>query len=208
MKFDLQTRLAVADDARNLWQWRNDEVTRKNSPNSEEVSWADHSAWFEAALGDDQKTIYIAEDTISGDGMGMVRFDDDANNTAAVSINLNPEWRGKKIASTFLNEAITQFQRDNTVILTAEIKPHNIPSIRCFERCGFSLYDTFDDVLLFKNKQGIIDAIEAVRSNNNVNWMDLMRLAFRVAPKEAEEILGRINSDDGRISRLVDLLSK
>ncbi len=55
------------------------------------------------------------------------------------------------------------------------------------------------------NKIKIIDEIEAVRANNNVNWMDLLRLAFTAAPKDAKEIVKRINHDDGRIS---DLLKK
>lgn len=54
----------------------------------------------------------------------------------------------------------------------------------------------------------IIDEIQKVRSKNNVNWMDILRLAFTHAPDEARVILSRINKDDNRISELLDLLTK
>lgn len=48
----------------------------------------------------------------------------------------------------------------------------------------------------------IIDQIEAVRSKNNKNWMDLMRLAFKHAPEEAAEIVADIYREDSEISAL------
>ena len=52
------------------------------------------------------------------------------------------------------------------------------------------------------DKLSLIDEIEAVRQNNNVNWMDLLRLAFSAAPQQAKEIVRRINTDDNKISDL------
>ena len=34
----------------------------------------------------------------------------------------------------------------------------------------------------------IIDEIEKVRTRNNVNWMDILRLAFTHAPEEAKKL--------------------
>ena len=53
----------------------------------------------------------------------------------------------------------------------------------------------------------IIDEIEKVRSKNNVNWMDILRLAFQHAPSEARKIMAKINKDDNRISELLEQLS-
>ncbi len=53
----------------------------------------------------------------------------------------------------------------------------------------------------------IIDKIEKIRSNNNINWMNILRLAFKYAPDEAREIVSKINSDDQRISDLLKKLS-
>lgn len=51
----------------------------------------------------------------------------------------------------------------------------------------------------------IIDEIEKVRTRNNVNWMDVLRLAFRHSPDEARNLMKRINTEDKKIS---DLLGK
>ena len=53
----------------------------------------------------------------------------------------------------------------------------------------------------------IIDKIEKIRSKNNVNWMNVLRLAFKVDPKNASKIMKKINYDDKRISNLLKKLS-
>lgn len=53
----------------------------------------------------------------------------------------------------------------------------------------------------------IIDEIEKIRSKNNINWMNLLRLAFRESPEEAREIVSKINMDDNKISQLLKKLS-
>ncbi len=58
-----------------------------------------------------------------------------------------------------------------------------------------------------KNKYlSIIDQIEAVRTKNNKNWMDLLRLAFEHAPKEASEIFMEIFKEDKEVNRLAQEL--
>jgi pseudaminic acid cytidylyltransferase len=52
----------------------------------------------------------------------------------------------------------------------------------------------------------VIDEIEHVRSKNNVNWMDILRLAFIHAPDEAQEVMARINRDDAKVGSLVEKL--
>ncbi len=54
----------------------------------------------------------------------------------------------------------------------------------------------------------IIDEIEKVRSGNNINWMDLLRLAFVHAPEEAKKLTKKINDEDNKISELFEKLSK
>ena len=54
----------------------------------------------------------------------------------------------------------------------------------------------------------IIKKIERVRSKNNVNWMDVLRLSFKHAPKESRKLIKKINSQDKRISSLITQLVK
>ena len=65
----------------------------------------------------------------------------------------------------------------------------------------------------YKNKQieqylKVIDEIEKVRTRNNVNWMDILRLAFTYAPEEAKEVMRKINTSDDKISDLLKKLLK
>lgn len=48
-----------------------------------------------------------------------------------------------------------------------------------------------------------ITRIQTIRSENNGNWMDLLRLAFKHDPKGAAEIMSRIFRDDARVSAVV-----
>tara|TARA_B110000027_G_scaffold125363_1_gene142709 strand:- start:301 stop:489 length:189 start_codon:yes stop_codon:yes gene_type:complete len=54
----------------------------------------------------------------------------------------------------------------------------------------------------------IIDQIEKIRSKNNVNWMDVLRLAFKLDANQAKKIMQKINYDDKKISQLLSKLSK
>ena len=61
---------------------------------------------------------------------------------------------------------------------------------------------------MLKKKQYnlIINKIKKIRSRNNVNWMNILKLAFKHAPKEASKIMGKINLDDKKISTLLKKL--
>ena len=58
------------------------------------------------------------------------------------------------------------------------------------------------------NKEKIIDQIESVRKKNNTNWMNILRIAFKYAPKEASRFFSQINKKDKSISKLANLLTK
>lgn len=54
----------------------------------------------------------------------------------------------------------------------------------------------------------IIDQIEICRSKNNVNWMNILRLAYSKAPRESVKIFSAIYKDDKKISSLAKKLTK
>ena len=54
----------------------------------------------------------------------------------------------------------------------------------------------------------IISKIEKIRSKNNVNWMNLLKLSFKHDPKNAAKIMSNVLNDDKKISSLVKKLSK
>lgn len=52
----------------------------------------------------------------------------------------------------------------------------------------------------------IVDRIEKIRSKNNINWMNLLRLAIRTNHDETMKIVSSIFRDDQKISKLAKKL--
>ena len=54
----------------------------------------------------------------------------------------------------------------------------------------------------------IIDKIENHRKVNNKNWMDILRLSFKVDPYKTSKVVSKIFEVDKKISDLAKKLSK
>jgi len=54
----------------------------------------------------------------------------------------------------------------------------------------------------------LIDAIERIRARNNTHWMNLVRLAFELAPDRARSIMQEIERLDGEVRRLTKELAR
>lgn len=59
-----------------------------------------------------------------------------------------------------------------------------------------------------KNYIKIIDQIQKIRSKNKVNWMNILKLAFKLDPDQDSKIMRKINYDDKQISKLLNKLAK
>ena len=53
-----------------------------------------------------------------------------------------------------------------------------------------------------KKELNIFNKIEKVRSKNNKNWMDLLRLSYEYAPKKTLKILSKIIIKDQTLVKL------
>jgi hypothetical protein len=54
----------------------------------------------------------------------------------------------------------------------------------------------------------IINKIEKIRGKNNINWMNMLRLAFKHDSKKAAKIMSKIYIDDLNIGKLAKKLTK
>ncbi len=145
-------RRATEQDSEDLFAWRNDPVTRAASVSIDPVSWAEHSDWFAASLANRSRWLFIvmASEDGGADGaapakIGMCRFDVQPDGASAeVSINLNPDYRGRGLAGEVLRMAIQEFRRGVSpeLALTATIRSSNQASVSIFERAGFRLTST------------------------------------------------------------------
>ncbi len=58
------------------------------------------------------------------------------------------------------------------------------------------------------NNDKIINKIQEIRSKNNVNWMDLLRIAIKKDPKNSTKVISNIYQSDSDISNLVFILNQ
>jgi RimJ/RimL family protein N-acetyltransferase len=139
----IKIRPATARDSRDLFNWRNDKQTRLASISQSKVEWPDHERWLATSLAGHERYIYIADLTDQNGGVtavGMCRFDVKSDSEIAeVSINLNPAFRGKRLAAPVLHAAMERFLAEHdTAYLNATIRLDNAASERVFTSAGFS----------------------------------------------------------------------
>ncbi len=63
-------------------------------------------------------------------------------------------------------------------------------------------------VPLYRKSDSLISEIEEVRYKNNINWMDILRIAFRYAPDEASTVMKKITENDSEINKLSQQLGE
>lgn len=62
--------------------------------------------------------------------------------------------------------------------------------------------------LKVKKRLEFVNQIQKLRSKNNKNWMDLLKLALRLDPTKTSKILSQIYKDDIRITKIAKKISK
>ena len=134
---------AQASDVKLVFDWRNDPVSRAAAHNSEPLVWEKHGLWFDAALKNSEREIYIVKH--EGIPVASIRRDRHQGHWL-ISIVVAPEQRGKGIAKALL----WQFVRKFSDIHFAEIKPSNIASIKIFSEAGFKLIESLGKYQVWK----------------------------------------------------------
>ena len=139
-------RPATMDDAKILFDWRNDPLTRQHSHNSGEVPWKSHLAWLQTSLANPARTLYIAES--DGTAVGTVRADLLEGGEYELSWTVAPEARGKG----FGKQMVLQFAREmlSGKRLLAEVKRGNIASEKIAQALGLSPGPAKDNIVTWR----------------------------------------------------------
>ena len=64
------------------------------------------------------------------------------------------------------------------------------------------------DTTRFKKSLKLVNQIQKIRSKNNNNWMDLLRLSLKLDHKATSKILSEIYKSDQRISKIAKKIYK
>ncbi len=194
-------------DSKKFFTIRNNPQNRKNSLNSSKIKIKDHNEWFNK----NYKNKYYFTCYRGKSKIGYVRGDL-LGDTIAISIALDNKNQNKNIGT----ECLKLFEKkiNHNCILVAKIKKKNLISIRFFEKNGFSeLYCKKDISTYYKIKNSsanfylnAIYEIEKVRNKNNINWMNILRIAFKNSPKETSKVFRQIHFSDSKINNLTKKL--
>ena len=55
-------------------------------------------------------------------------------------VYITPVWRGHRVAEALVDECVTWAQAHGVVVLKLGVVTTNTPAIRCYVRCGFTVY--------------------------------------------------------------------
>lgn len=133
---ELYLRKACEDDCDLLFNWANDEITRKNSFNTKSISYDDHVKWYKNLLADSNRVQYILMD--NNEPIGQVRLEFSAN-SVELGYSIDECKRGLGYGKEIIYLAIEQVKKDfpNVSEIIAKVKPTNVASIHCFLKNNF-----------------------------------------------------------------------
>lgn len=139
----IKMRIVNEADCMDLFNWRNDPVTRKNSvSNTDAVPLEDHKKWFAVKLKDPHSRIYIG--VAEKNKVGMMRFDVEDDHIV-VTTHVNPLYRGigvgTKIMALTTRDAYEKFKKP----IIAKIRNDNVASIKMCAKNGYIIKEKTKD---------------------------------------------------------------
>jgi UDP-2,4-diacetamido-2,4,6-trideoxy-beta-L-altropyranose hydrolase len=127
-------------DCELIWQWANEEETRKASYSQAHISRDEHIRWFDSVQRQKNHKFYIASNG-SKKPVGQIRFAIDCKE-AIVSFSVALDSRRKGYGKEILVKAAKKiFNETDTEQITAYVKSENISSLRVFQKAGFHLME-------------------------------------------------------------------
>ena len=164
-------RYANKEDLQALFRNRNDELTRKNSHNSDLISMEEHEHWFSSCLRNEMRELFILE--IENTPVGTSRLDF-YKDYAEISWSIFPEHRCKGYGKILVRETLMK----TTKVVLAEIKLQNIPSKKIAELQGF--------IFMYKNEE-TLHYVKANNINSIDNFISMMKFSRKKLETEKLE---------------------
>lgn len=186
-----------------LFSIRNNNKIRKEFLNSEKIFFQEHRQWFKKKIKSKSKFLFII--LKNKQKIGFIGYDK-KEFFYDISIAILPKFQKSGIASLALKQS-EKYLKNN--IILAKIKKNNKKSQLFFVKNGYkkisnyklNYFFKFIDENKIKNNLSI-DQIEKIRSKNNVNWMDILRIAFDTSPEKTKSIFKKIFIYDKNINKI------
>ena len=232
----INIRKVNSSDKVKMRTWRNSDSVRPFMYNSKIITKEEHSAWFDKMFYDKSKMYWVIELENKSIGVvNLVNINNENSSCDWAFYIFNPDIRGKGVGS-FVERFILDYVFNELQLnkLNCEVLETNPNVVKMHEKFGFKQEGFFKQAIrkndsligihrlsmlreeyLQLNKEKtpierdleIINKIQNIRSKNNINWMDILRLCLKENNKEAKKIIANINNHDSEISKLVEELS-
>lgn len=183
---------------------RNNKSIRKKFFNTNIISINEHKVWFLKKIKNKKDLfLVIIKDK---NKIGTIRYDK-KEFYYEISISLLPKYQSKNIGSEALKASEKILKKG---MILSNIKKNNPMSLKFFINNGYSILSKDKKIILYKvlNNQELaknnklIDQIQQIRKKNNVNWMDILRIAFESSPDKTKKVFKNIFIDDKSINAI------
>lgn len=139
----MQFRAVTYEDARFLFELRNQPSVRDYSFHSDPIQWEDHKGWLEKALENNNLRIFIILNDCN-ELVGMFRLEQKEPSLVIISIAIDELQRGNRYGFMAIKESIVICkQLFGAVTLRAYIKSENVISFKAFHKAGFQKNELF-----------------------------------------------------------------
>ncbi|MPR35419.1 UDP-2,4-diacetamido-2,4,6-trideoxy-beta-L-altropyranose hydrolase [Salmonirosea aquatica] len=129
--------LAGKEDMPLYYTWANDPETRRNSIQSDIISWEDHQKWFKTRIDNPAFVFYIFR--MGSTAVGQVRFKITYAD-ATISYSLDHRFRGMGLGYEILSQsirALSWLHPQKKII--GVVKNDNFASLTVFQKLGFTM---------------------------------------------------------------------
>jgi RimJ/RimL family protein N-acetyltransferase len=149
-------RATTIQDSLDLLEWRNAIEVRKISRNQALIPKKVHKHWLLNRLNLQPHEPFWMFESARGK-IGCVRFDStEIQNQFAISLIINPLFRGEGYGKIILGQAINEFlARNPAVSFHAEVHKSNLISRSLFLSSGFKEFGSDKNFLLFKRSTNL-----------------------------------------------------
>lgn len=135
-------REATAGDEKLIFDWANEEETRKQSFHTEPIPWENHREWFAESLRNPDRHLYICYHGETP--VGLYRLDREEEGAFEISYSIAQEYRERGYGKAMLSagEALLREKHPDAVKLTAKVKKGNEASRHLFVALGYEETET------------------------------------------------------------------
>ncbi len=185
-------------------QLRNIRSIRDNFFNTKVLSIKEHKKWFFKKINSKKDVFLIIKK--NNVKIGIIRYDK-KEFYYHISISILPKYQSQNLGSLALTASEDILKKG---MIISNIKKNNKKSLNFFLKNGYSIISKDKKITLYKvidRKESIkniklINQIQEIRKKNNVNWMDLLKIAFESSPVRTKKVFKNVFEDDKSINMI------